>query len=237
MVPVKIECDCGQHYAFEVEPVNGCMPSAVACPGCGADGTHSANEAIIRHLGPRATQPAITVAASAPRPAPAVQIAEPPAAVVIAPKTQLHVSQPASAPAAATHSKSALHASQFGLVSREQAEVEARAKISWGDPPEAVIKFLMIQGFTHPEASEMVEEMFKVRRAETRANGIKKTMMGGGMMCVPVVALIFFLSIHYIPIKIMGAAIGVGLWGLIKVIQGLIMILAPKMETGDVADQ
>src|SRR6266481_740327 len=46
MVPIKIQCECGQRYAFEIEPVNGRMPSAVTCPSCGADGTAAANVAI-----------------------------------------------------------------------------------------------------------------------------------------------------------------------------------------------
>jgi hypothetical protein len=63
MIPLKIECDCGQHYAFEVEPVNGRMPAAVACPGCGADGTAAANELISRQLAPD-----IATAATNPEP-------------------------------------------------------------------------------------------------------------------------------------------------------------------------
>jgi hypothetical protein len=55
MVPVKIECECGQNYAFDVEPVNGKMPSAVACPGCGADGTPAANDFIAQQFPSAAT--------------------------------------------------------------------------------------------------------------------------------------------------------------------------------------
>lgn len=46
MVPVKIECGCGQRYSFDVEPVNEQMPCPVKCPACGLDGTSAANEAI-----------------------------------------------------------------------------------------------------------------------------------------------------------------------------------------------
>lgn len=46
MMPVKIQCGCGQRYAFEIEPVCGRMPDRVACPVCGADGTSAANEHI-----------------------------------------------------------------------------------------------------------------------------------------------------------------------------------------------
>jgi len=43
MMEVKVQCDCGQKYKFDVEPVNGRMPFAVTCPICGADGTAKAN--------------------------------------------------------------------------------------------------------------------------------------------------------------------------------------------------
>lgn len=43
MQTLKIECPCGQHFSFDVEPVNGQMPWAVNCPACGADGTVAAN--------------------------------------------------------------------------------------------------------------------------------------------------------------------------------------------------
>lgn len=46
MIPVKIQCGCGQRYAFDIEPVCGRMTSSVTCPVCGADGTTAANEVI-----------------------------------------------------------------------------------------------------------------------------------------------------------------------------------------------
>lgn len=61
MIPVKIQCDCGQKYAFEAEPVNGRMASTVICPSCGTDGTAAANEIIARTLPAQpATLPAST---------------------------------------------------------------------------------------------------------------------------------------------------------------------------------
>lgn len=47
---IKIYCDCGQHYKFDVEPLNGRMPSTVRCPACGLDGTAKANSIIQRIL-------------------------------------------------------------------------------------------------------------------------------------------------------------------------------------------
>jgi hypothetical protein len=50
MIPVKIICNCGQKYAFDVQPVNGRMPVPVFCPACGLEGTGSANQFIAKIL-------------------------------------------------------------------------------------------------------------------------------------------------------------------------------------------
>jgi hypothetical protein len=76
MIPIRIQCGCGQLYEFEVEPVNGLMPSSVACPVCGIDGTAAANESIAQTL---ATQPTIVPSTAPPphRPALSQQAARP----------------------------------------------------------------------------------------------------------------------------------------------------------------
>ena len=65
---IKIECSCGQHYKFDVEPENGLMPVPVACPTCGTDGTEAANRLIQRALAvpvptppPSAHRPAVRI--------------------------------------------------------------------------------------------------------------------------------------------------------------------------------
>jgi hypothetical protein len=57
MVSIKIQCPCGQRYAFDVEPVNGRMPSTVACPACGTNGTDAANEIIAQNLARQSEAP------------------------------------------------------------------------------------------------------------------------------------------------------------------------------------
>ncbi|HTH48515.1 MAG TPA: PQQ-binding-like beta-propeller repeat protein [Candidatus Limnocylindria bacterium] len=49
---VKIECPCGQRFAFDVEPEEGHMPMALACPACGTDLTPVADADIARQLHP-----------------------------------------------------------------------------------------------------------------------------------------------------------------------------------------
>jgi hypothetical protein len=43
---LKVICQCGQKFKFDVEPVNGRMPFTVNCPVCNADGTAAANALI-----------------------------------------------------------------------------------------------------------------------------------------------------------------------------------------------
>ena len=247
MVPIKIQCDCGQKYAFDVEPVNGRMPSAIVCPTCGADGTTAANESIARLLPPIAPGSPISMISPAnPGPIqtapmtpmapvePYVQPAPPPP---IAPRraqssTRIHVStRPAGSAEAARVDP------RRGLVDRTQAEHEARAKAMWGDSQDQVTGYLLLQGFDREEAFEIANTLFKERAAAVRANGIRKFFIGFGLMWVPVIAFIIFRSIGYMPLKIMGAAILAGVYGVYLEIMGILMAVAPKSEKGDVADQ
>jgi hypothetical protein len=67
---IKIECSCGSRYKFDLEPVNGRSPTALACPNCQASWTEQADALIARSLGTAAAPP-LTV--NAP-PAPAVAL-------------------------------------------------------------------------------------------------------------------------------------------------------------------
>jgi hypothetical protein len=78
MIEIKVQCECGQRYKFDVEPLNGEMPFAVNCPACGADGTPKANE-ILAQFPAR----------------PAARVTSSPMRIAVAP-----VAQPTAAPAA-----------------------------------------------------------------------------------------------------------------------------------------
>ena len=60
---LKVVCNCGQKYKFDVEPVNGRMPFTVQCPACGVDGTAAANTLLNQKPGP---QPIVLSAIGAP---------------------------------------------------------------------------------------------------------------------------------------------------------------------------
>lgn len=65
MIPVKIQCGCGQKYAFDVEPVDGQMAAAIACPICGLDGTTIANQIISEAMSSMAQPPPLTTLSTA----------------------------------------------------------------------------------------------------------------------------------------------------------------------------
>jgi hypothetical protein len=232
MIPIKIQCQCGQKYAFDVEPVNGRMAHAVACPVCGADGTAAANSMIAQSL---PAQPAVAVAAQS-----AMAIASPARLRI---STPTHAETSVATAVAEEEAPSRLAAAPRrgpsrlpGQLDPAQAELEARAKISWGDPPEEVVKFLMLHAFNYAEAKELVDEMWKERAATVRRNGFKKIILGACYICVPIVALFIFLAIGVFLLKLFALTIMVGLWGAWCVLKGIFMVISPKSEAGDVAE-
>ncbi len=105
---LKIVCQCGQKFKFDVEPVNGRMPFTVNCPVCNMDGTAAANAAL---TGLFVSQPPSVAPApgglhiSRPAPAPAVPPAtEAPATEDTAPAS-IRPLQPAKSATAQNPSK------------------------------------------------------------------------------------------------------------------------------------
>src|SRR5262245_6002850 len=120
MIPIKIQCGCGQRYAFDVEAVGGRMPYGVACPVCGVDGTGAANDYLAQTL---TLPPAVPI--PAPSPAPPSAASGIPLRVSVAP-TAAPAVHLAAAPASAPTQRGA--ASHIPRVDRAQVEHEARAK-------------------------------------------------------------------------------------------------------------
>jgi len=217
MVPIKIQCDCGQRYAFDVEPVGGRMPWTVKCPACGVDGTDAANAALARTL---PAQPALAAPSAAASRVPAPARAVPP------------VLPPASARIPAGRGPTLLP----GQPSRAQALHEARAKMLWGDSFDEVFKFLRMQGYSHAEAWAAVTEMFQERVATIRANGIRKIVIGSVLICIPVLTFLVLLGMGFIFMRLLALPIMFGIWGVWLVVKGTLMLLAPKSEAGDASE-
>lgn len=107
----------------------------------------------------------------------------------------------------------------------------------WGDSPEKVTSYLMIQGFSREDASSLVKAVFSERAAAVRSNGIRKIITGVGMIFVPIVVFVIFAVIRVFLLKVLAIAVMIGLWGVWRVINGILMAVAPKTDNGDVADQ
>lgn len=78
---LKVACDCGQKYKFDVEPVNGQMPYAINCPVCGTDGTPLANELLTQKFS-QSVSPVTAMVPPAPINPGKLSINRPPAAAV-----------------------------------------------------------------------------------------------------------------------------------------------------------
>ena len=114
---------------------------------------------------------------------------------------------------------------------------EARSKIMWGDDRNAVTAFLRGNGFSAEEAKNTIDELINERAQTVRAEGVAKTIRGGALMCAPVLGLIGFLKLPFFPIYVLGASMAIGSYGFYLLIKGIFMMVAPKAEGGDVADQ
>ena len=84
---IKLECDCGTKFKFDVEPVHGRMPVPVACPECANDRTPQANQFIAQNSAAlsAAVTHTVPVARIISDPSPAMAAAAPVAAVATAP--------------------------------------------------------------------------------------------------------------------------------------------------------
>jgi hypothetical protein len=127
-----------------------------------------------------------------------------------------------------------------GQADRTQAKHEARAKISWGDPPREVVGYLMGQGFSVDEAASIVQELIQERTAAIRSRGIANMVGGIAMICVPIFTLIIFVSTGFMSVgnvglRIFVGTVFVGIAGIWFLIKGITMVISPKSEEGDAA--
>jgi hypothetical protein len=217
-IPVKVECECGQHYAFDVESDVELQPDSITCPACGVDGTVAANAIIAQSLAAQST------AANVP--------AKPRIRITAAPPSTPPTAPPPPPPIA----RSQGNAPGVGQTDRTQAEHEARAKILWGDPPEEVIKFLMFKGFSHEEASGKVRALFRERLNTVRATGIQKILMGIFMAVGAASTFLLLVRAGFISVWILAAAGLACVSGLWMILTGALKVLAPKSEIGDASE-
>jgi hypothetical protein len=214
---IKLECECGQRFAFEVEPVNSRMPAPVECPACGADRTPAANAVITGSADPSI---------------PAVRAREAEVQISIAPHPPAPVKVAISAPPG--HQRASRPVP--GQTGRAQAKAEARAKISWGDPPNKVLVYLRSQGYGKEESSALLQELINERIATVRGKGITKIISGSSLICVFLVVFFIFRSGGVTSPMFLGLTCVLGLYGIWLFANGLLMLMAPKTLPGDVEE-
>ena len=120
---------------------------------------------------------------------------------------------------------------------RDKAETEARAKMTWGEDPNSVKAFLVINGYSREEAAELVDALIEERAADVRGIGIRKIVIGSVMATLPVVAWVIMMKIERIYPYWLAAAVFEGVWGLWILIQGIKMVARPKAHSGDLANE
>jgi hypothetical protein len=120
--------------------------------------------------------------------------------------------------------------------------VEARARIIWGDEPASVRYFLTSNGVAVAEADAKIEELTIERNAEIRKLGIRDVLIG---MVLMVPAIIFFCILFarsHIPSLTVRSGKGYGvmalaaLYGLWRLVNGVIRLVRPKSEHGSIPD-
>ena len=82
----------------------------------------------------------------------------------------------------------------------------------------------------------MVKELFRERMATVRATGMKKIFVGSGLVALPIVTTIIFLAVGIINLWIWACSIIIGLSGAWMVLNGILMVVAPKSQAGDACD-
>jgi hypothetical protein len=119
----------------------------------------------------------------------------------------------------------------------EKVGAEMRSKVLWGDAPEEVLKFAMMQGLPRDEAAELVSELVRERVGELRGIGTRKIVIGTALMGVPVAFYLACARIGIVPLKPFALTCMVGLYGGYQAFRGTFMVLMPRSEPGDIADK
>jgi hypothetical protein len=120
---------------------------------------------------------------------------------------------------------------------QHSAMTEARSKIAWGEPPLEAVKALMNHGYTYEQAAPIVAELVKERHGALRQRAIWKLLGGGVLVAIPVIMYVALIQGEgRVPGRgFMVMCVG-GCYGFWLLINGLLTLLNPKSDHGDMAD-
>jgi len=124
------------------------------------------------------------------------------------------------------------------MISREQIEIEARAKMTWGEPKEAVYSYLRTQGLPPAEAKALLAELQAERTAEVRAAGVRNIILGSLLIVSPFAFwVISAYAIGRIYLYAFAATVIAAFYGLSKLIDGIKSVIAPKSDSSDLSQE
>lgn len=118
---------------------------------------------------------------------------------------------------------------------REKAIAEARAKIFWGEDAATVIAYLQSEGMPQADAAAIIDSLLKERAENVRASARRGILIGVPLIFIPVAAYFGMESMHFLSLKVLAATVIIGLYGIWKVVRGIVLNFSPHSETGDLS--
>jgi hypothetical protein len=118
----------------------------------------------------------------------------------------------------------------------EQLKVDARAEVIWGRKPKEIVTMLRGKGVSEKDALALIEELMTERATLIRADGIKKSVLGGLFTLAPVAYYFFTVWMNDMSIKLFAALLVLGAYGLGKLTNGLTMVFRPRTVTASLAN-
>lgn len=122
----------------------------------------------------------------------------------------------------------------------QEAVIEARASIIWGESTEQAADALRAKGFTAAQIKLIIDTCVKERAREIRYLGFKDVLLGSALLLL---GSAFFLSLHFLHIQsarligrlfgLAALAVGYGLW---RCIRGVERLMDGARTAGSLAD-
>lgn len=111
------------------------------------------------------------------------------------------------------------------MLNPEQAIIQARAQMTWGDSLQSIIEYLRSNGFGDKDAYEIVQRLQRERNLEIRGLGLRKIYLGIGLMFIPVGYVIISTVLGFIFVKILALCFIPAAIGFAKVLSGMRILL------------
>ena len=117
---------------------------------------------------------------------------------------------------------------------------EARARIIWGEPSPSVRDFLISNGVSDLVVDAKLKEFVLERNKELRNIGIRNTLIGvvltGAAGVITYIALAHGSGLSSGITRALGVALLAGLYGLWKLVKGVIYLVRPQSEHKSIPD-